>query len=132
MFCEYLETQKEIFFETNDKDVISPVLLWESFKAYLRGCIISYQSSQKKRNNQKQTDLEEQIRKLDAENAVQPSAEKHNKISVLKYQLNTLLSEKISKLLLLLSRLFLNLKINLISCWQDNCGKGKVIELFIR
>ena len=71
-FCEYLETQIEIFFETNDKDDISPVLLWESFKAYIRGYIICYQSSQKKRNNQKQTDVEEQIQKLDAENAAQP------------------------------------------------------------
>ena len=81
----------EIFFETNAKDDISPVLLWESFKAYIRRCIISYQSSHKKRHNQKQIDLEEQIRKLDAENAAQPSAEKYNTISALKYQLNTLL-----------------------------------------
>ena len=90
-FCEHLETQMDIFFETNDKDDISPVHLWESFKANIRECIISYQSSQKKRHNQKQIDLEEQIRKLDAENAAQPSAEKYNTISALKYQLNTLL-----------------------------------------
>jgi len=96
-FCEYLETQIDIFFETNDKDDISPVLLWESFKAYIRECIISYQSSQQKRNIQKQTDLEEQIQKLDTENAAQLSAEKHNNISALKYQLNKRLSEKISK-----------------------------------
>lgn len=63
----------------------------------IRGCIISYQSSQKKRNNQKQVELEGQIQKLDTDNAAQPSAEKHNKISALKYQLNMILSEKNSK-----------------------------------
>ncbi len=32
-FCDYLKTQIRLFFEINDKDDISPVLLWESFKA---------------------------------------------------------------------------------------------------
>lgn len=57
------------FFETNDKDDVSPRLLWETFKAYVRGCVISFQSSQKKRNSLERLQLEEQIRKLDAENA---------------------------------------------------------------
>ena len=127
-FCEYLDTQIEFCFETNS----SPVLLWESFKAYIRGCFISYQSSQKKRNNQKQTDLEELIWKLHAENAAQRSTEKYNQISALKYQLNTLTSEKNSKPFTSTEQTFLNSGINLISSWQDNCQRGKVIGLFIR
>ena len=109
-----------------------PILLWESFKAYIRGCFISYQSSQKKRNNQKQTDLEELIWKLHAENAAQRSTEKYNQISALKYQLNTLISEKNSKAFTSTEQTFLNSGINLISGWQDNCQRGKVIGLFIR
>lgn len=77
--CHYLETQIRFFFETNDKNDISPILLWETFKAYIRGCVISYQSSQKL-NNIKQMQLEDEIQKLDAENAAQPSGEKYTVI----------------------------------------------------
>lgn len=47
-FCNYLEEQIKLFFEMNDKDDVSPLLLWETFKAYARGCVISFQSSEKK------------------------------------------------------------------------------------
>lgn len=79
-FCEYLETHIKLFFETNDKDDISPTLLWVTFKAYLRGCIISFQSSLKKGNKAAQLELEKQIHQLDRENAQQPSSEKHTEI----------------------------------------------------
>ena len=71
-FCEYLESQIAFTNDTNDKDNISPVLLWETFKAFLRGCIISYQSSLKKK-------------KVGLSN---PANDKHNRISALKYKLN--------------------------------------------
>lgn len=41
--------------------------------------------------------LEVQIQKLDSENARQPSVQLHSKISALKYKLNNLLSDKISR-----------------------------------
>ena len=61
-FCEYLESNIKLFFETNDNENTSPTLLLEAFKAYLRGHIISFQSSLKKRNKAKQLELEEEIR----------------------------------------------------------------------
>lgn len=96
-FCEYLETHIKLFFETNDKDDVSPTLLWETFKAYFRGCVISFQASLKKSNKEHQIELEKQINQLDRENAQQPSLEKHTKISALKYELNKILSDKISR-----------------------------------
>lgn len=96
-FCEYIEPHIKLFFETNDNRDTSPTLLWDTFKAYLRGCIISFQSSRKKQNKAKQLELEEQIHQLDMENAQQPSAEKHTKISTLKYKLNELLSDRICR-----------------------------------
>lgn len=42
---EYLEDQMKLFFKSNDKDDVSPILLWETLKAYIRGCIISFQST---------------------------------------------------------------------------------------
>lgn len=96
-FCEYIEQHIKLFLETNDNKDTSSTLLWDTLKAYLRGCIISYQSSRKKQNRAKQLELEEQIHQLDMENAQQPSAEKHTKISTLKYKLNELLADKICK-----------------------------------
>ena len=70
---------------------------FKAFKAYLRGHIISFQSSLKKRNKAKQLELEEEIRQLDMENALHPSLEKHTKISTLKFKLNKILSDRICR-----------------------------------
>lgn len=84
-FCEYLKSQIAKFFEINDNNETSDTVLWETFKAYVRGCIISFQSSQKKRDKAEQLELEKQISNLDAENAQQPSMEKYKTITSLKY-----------------------------------------------
>lgn len=68
-----------------------------SLKSYLRGCIISSQSSEKKRNKAKQLELDEDICQPDMENAQQPSLEKNTNISALKHKLNEILSDKISR-----------------------------------
>lgn len=45
---DYLHKQLEIFFEKNDTPEVSSGLLWETLKAFLRGCVISYQGSRNK------------------------------------------------------------------------------------
>lgn len=82
----------KLFFEANDKGHGSPILLWKTFKAFVRGCVFSCQSSQKKR-----LQLKEQIRELDAENAAHPSTQALNKATAVKYQLNQLFFEKNSR-----------------------------------
>lgn len=69
-------------------------LLWQTFKAFVRGCTISFQYSWKKCNNLEWTQFEEQIQKLDAENAARSSIKLHNEIAAFKYQLNQVLSKK--------------------------------------
>lgn len=86
------------FFEMNDTPDISPTLLWESFKAFTRGVIISYQAFQNKKNKNVQRQLEEQIRQLDIDNTKDPTTDTHNKILILKFTLHKLLSEKIIRL----------------------------------
>lgn len=39
--------------------------LWEAFKAYLRGCVISYELAKKKKEVTQCEHLEEQIQQLD-------------------------------------------------------------------
>lgn len=95
-FCEFLETQMKLYFEINDTSEITPSTLWEAFKAYLRGCVISYEVARKKKDSAQCKQLEEQIQKLDRENASNPTPDLHKKITNLKYQLNQLLSKKIT------------------------------------
>ena len=47
-FIKFLETQTDLYLEVNDCNDFDPRLVWEAYKAYMRGMIISY-SSKKKR-----------------------------------------------------------------------------------
>lgn len=60
-FYEYLKTQINIYFERNDIPETIPATLWEAFKAYLRGCVISFKIARKKNNKIKIEELEKQI-----------------------------------------------------------------------
>lgn len=97
VFINHLKRDIKMFFELNDKLDISMGVLWDTFKAYIRGCIISYQAFQRKRNRAEAEVLEIQIRELDVENAKHPCIEKYKKICALKYKLNEILTSKISK-----------------------------------
>lgn len=81
----------------NDIPETSPSTLWEAFKAYIRGSIISFEASRRKEKMSKLKDLEKQIRALDQENARSPSTTLHRKITTLKYEYNQIMSVKISK-----------------------------------
>lgn len=79
VFINHLKQDIKTFFEFNDKPDISMGVLWDTFKAYIRGCIISYQAFQRKRNRAELEALEVQIRELDMENAKHPCIEKYKK-----------------------------------------------------
>lgn len=82
---EYLITQINMFFQLNDRPETSVSLLYETFKAFVRGALISSQAFHNKKNPAKQHVLEMEIRQLDIENDAAPSMIKHNKIAALKY-----------------------------------------------
>lgn len=125
-FCEYLETHIKLFFETNDKNDISPTLLWETIKA-------CFQSSLKKRNKVKQFELEERIHQLDRDNAQQPSLEKHTEIAALKYEQNKMLSARICRaFIFMLNKNTLNLMINHITYYRSDYKKLKMTGLFTK
>lgn len=96
-FCEYLKHHISFYFEKNDIPGTSPSTLWEAFKAYIRGSIISFEASRRKENMTKLKDLEKQIKALDNENARSPSTTLYRKIATLKYEYNKIMSVKISK-----------------------------------
>ena len=91
-FRKYLDIETSLFFDMNDQVDTAPSLLWETYKAYIRGSIISFQAAQKKRYRAEQTKLENEINKLEADNAQSPSNKKYNSICALKYKLNQILT----------------------------------------
>lgn len=95
-FCEYLKSQIDLYFETNDVPETSSTILWEAFKAFLRGCVISYEAAKKKKNRKRIENFEKHIQQLDRENALSLSVNLHRKIMNLKYEYNQILSSKIS------------------------------------
>ena len=96
--CNYVEKQIKLFFETNDKPETSPLLLWDTFKAFMRGAIISAQAHFNKENRKMEQKLEKEIKQLDSENIIHPSKELSNKIAILKYRLNKIYSDQVIKL----------------------------------
>ena len=96
-FCDYLEGQISLYFDTNDHSETTPSTLWEAFKAFLRGSIISFEAFRRKKNKARLLELDNQINFLDKENAQTPSSDLHKKISALKYEYNKILLAKISK-----------------------------------
>lgn len=96
-FCDYLKSQISLYFETNDNADTSPAILWEAFKAFLRGSVISFEAYRRKKNKARLLEIDRQINKLDKENARIPSIDLHKRISSLKYEYNKILSAKVSK-----------------------------------
>uniref|UniRef100_A0A8D0D534 Uncharacterized protein n=1 Tax=Sander lucioperca TaxID=283035 RepID=A0A8D0D534_SANLU len=83
---------------------VTSCTLWDAFKAYLRGCVISYEAAKKKKEVTQCKHLEERIQQLDRQNALNPTPDLHREITNLKYQLNQLLSRKITSAFLFIKQ----------------------------
>jgi len=64
-FCEFISDTISRFLENNKSDSTSPSLLWETFKAVIRGEIISYSARIRKDENQRRLELMEAILLID-------------------------------------------------------------------
>ena len=95
-FCDYLHTEIKTFFDINNQPDTSPSLLWETFKAYLRGCVISFKGKRNKQNKITLLNLEKEIHQLDCENAASPSPNLHKKILQLRFKYNQIISQRLS------------------------------------
>lgn len=63
-FIKFLETQTDLYLEINDCNDSDPRLVWEAYKAYMRGMIISYSSKKKKERTQEQSQIEKKKKKI--------------------------------------------------------------------
>lgn len=62
---KYLNDQTDLFLEFNDKDVADPRIVWDTYKAYMRGMVISYTSQRKKERVAKQLEIERKMKRLE-------------------------------------------------------------------
>lgn len=95
-FKAYLSREIKTFFDINNTPNISPSLLWETFKAYLRGCVISFKGQRNKQNKIMLQEIEKELHQLDNENATSPSSNTHKKILKLRYKYNQIISQRLS------------------------------------
>lgn len=63
-FTNFISTEMRYYLDTNVSHEISPLILWDCAKAYIRGRIISFASAKKKSREAKLSELEERIRLL--------------------------------------------------------------------
>lgn len=71
-FVEHLTSTMQLFFEINDTPDVSRGTLWETFKAYLRGQIISYSTHLRKMNMSRQSELVQMLKEIDDDYPTNP------------------------------------------------------------
>ena len=64
-----MSTNIDVFLETNRSDQVSPSLLWETLKAFIRGGIISFSAHLTKNRRLKQQELLDAILDIDRQQA---------------------------------------------------------------
>ncbi|KAL2085077.1 hypothetical protein ACEWY4_018397 [Coilia grayii] len=99
IFKLQVQEQITLFKDTNVSTAPSPGIAWETLKAFLRGFIIQYTSHKKKKQMAEYLNLEKKVK--EAENVFKTNMSDHNLRSLvqLKYQYNSLLSQKLEFLL---------------------------------
>lgn len=102
-FLEYISKQIDIFLETNITPDVTYCTIWESFKAFLRGHIISYCSQDKRQRQKRLTDLRGLIAQLDNQHSRNPSPGLYKQRMVLQTEYN-LISTRHAEQIILKSR----------------------------
>lgn len=87
-FIDYITEHWTVFIATNKTPDVSPSLLWETAKAYLRGSIIWYTTTQKK----EQLSLENTIQQLEVQFKSSPCRFVSEKLEAARQALNQLLT----------------------------------------
>ena len=93
------QRELEMFIQVNDNEDTDPSNLWETTKAFLRGIIISYCATKKKRKLEEQRRLEIQLHEAELEHKRSGGEIIWDKIVRTRTALNTLLSQSAEKAL---------------------------------
>uniref|UniRef100_H3B126 Endonuclease/exonuclease/phosphatase domain-containing protein n=1 Tax=Latimeria chalumnae TaxID=7897 RepID=H3B126_LATCH len=88
------------FFQFNRFPPSSPDMIWEAFKATIRGKIIAFSSACKRKFQQRMVSLEQELRGAETELYKNNSAENRERVALLQHDLNELSSVGAEKALL--------------------------------
>ncbi|CAG5927165.1 unnamed protein product, partial [Menidia menidia] len=93
-FTKLLEEQTDIFLEFNDNNNTDPRLVWDAYKAYMRGIIISYSSRKRKEQLAEQNKIENKIKKLEEEYILSKSGKILGELKTTRASLSDLITKK--------------------------------------
>lgn len=98
-FNKFISSEITSFLEINQTPGMSPLTVWESMKAYLRGQITSYSAQQRKLHNMKLEQLANDILILDSFLATAPSNDLFKQRMTLQTDFNLLSTRQIENLI---------------------------------
>ena len=99
-FVKFVEKRIDEYFEFN-KEETSAGIRWEAFKAYIRGEITGYTSTQNKKTNQEIITLDTQIKTLETEIHGHNNLKKIQELLDMRAKYNQLTTDKIAKNLMI-------------------------------
>lgn len=109
---QYIKQQWKYLIDINKSPEVSPSILWEAAKAYLRGAIISYTSAKKKEAMKNITELEKKIQTLEIDFKVSPSRGISQQLNAARSALDLLLTKKAESSIFWPNKDFMNQGIN--------------------
>ena len=83
-FTNHIASEIDVFVSTDVTPGVSASLVWETFKAYIRGQITAFSGSQSRQHRVCQSQLLASITELEDEYAYSPSSDLYKKLLILK------------------------------------------------
>lgn len=99
-FCSLISIAITTFLETNKTESVSPSLLWETLKAYLRGEIIAYSSHRNRERKRQKQELIDAIFELDRKYSTSPNPLLHKERISLQTQYNLISTSETERLIM--------------------------------
>uniref|UniRef100_H3ATJ9 exodeoxyribonuclease III n=1 Tax=Latimeria chalumnae TaxID=7897 RepID=H3ATJ9_LATCH len=99
-FVGEIKSAIQEFFQFNHSLPSSPDMIWEAFKATIRGKIIAFSSACRKKFQQQMVSLEQELRGVETELYKNNLAENRKRVALLQHDLNKLSSAGVEKALL--------------------------------
>lgn len=93
-FVDFINTQVDLFLETNESPEISYCTLWETMKAYVRGQVISYTAGENKKKSKRATELINRIKVVDQLHSTSPSENLYRERILLQTEFDSLTNDK--------------------------------------
>ncbi len=105
-FIKFIKEHITFFFQTNDTPDISCLAVWDAFKAYLRGQIISFTANMRRKAMQERLELAKQIKEIDQKYSLVKDPDLYNKRVELQTKFNLASTYQIERQLLRSKSLF--------------------------